>query len=99
MNRKEDLLRTLSEPQEIFGDNTPEIMLLSTDDDEAKSLLFRETRRFLREAGLNIGDSEPINLQLLCRRPEFPSEPLNLIVIRKSCRFSEPLKITSLFVV
>ena len=50
----------------MFADNIPEITLLTTDTDQ-KSLLFNETRQFLREAGLEIGDSEPINLQLLCR--------------------------------
>jgi len=97
MNKKIDLLSSLQKAQEIFGDNMPEVILLSAGS-EAKSLLFNQTRRFLREAGLNIGDSEPINLQLLCRYPNGESEPLNLIVIRKSCRFAEPVKITSLFV-
>lgn len=96
--KKIDLLSTLPDIQNIFADNIPEITLLTTDTDHQRSLLFNETRQFLREAGLEIGDSEPINLQLLCRHPNSSSNPTNLVIIRKSCLFSEPMKITSVFV-
>lgn len=41
-------------------------------------------RRFLQERGVGIEDSEPINLQALCKCPDGTGE-VNLLVVRKQC--------------
>ncbi len=96
---KIDLLGKLTEAEQIFGNDRPEILLMSTTDEQQKSMLFTQTRQFLQERGLSIEDSEPISVQMLCRRPESPSERLNLLVVRKSCKFANKMRISSVFVI
>lgn len=94
-----DLLSGSKEVEKMFQGDRPEIMLLTADNEEQQSMLFIETRKFLRERGLQIGDSEPINLQILCRDPNHSKQRLNMIVIRKACKFEAPVKILSVFVI
>ena len=97
---KIDLLGKQGEAEQIFGDDRPEILLMSTTDEEQKSMLFTRTRQFLQERGLSIEDSEPISVQMLCLRPPISaSERLNLLVVRKSCKFANKMKISSVFVI
>jgi hypothetical protein len=96
---KIDLLAKLTEVEQIFRDGRPEILLISTTTEEQKSMLFTGTRQFLRERGLKIEDSEPISVQLLCKDPNGNSGALNLLVIRKACKFASKMKISSVFVI
>ena len=95
-----DLLSGVTVDEQVFHGDRPEVRLMTADSEEEKSMLFSQTRQFLKQRGLQIGDSEPISLQVLCRDPH-PNhhQPLSFIFIRKACSFAVPLKITSVFVI
>jgi hypothetical protein len=97
-NAKIDLLHGRTDLNKIFKDEHPEILLLTVDEKQRLTFL-TQTRQFLKERGLEIGDSEPINIQILCRDPHSTLRPLQLIFIRKSCKFTDPIKISSIFAI
>ena len=98
---KINLLKGERVDPQVFRGNDPEVLFMTADNKKEETMLFTQTRQFLRQRGLKIGDSEPISLQVLCRDPNGNSKtkPLSFIFIRKSCSFAEALKVTSVFVI
>jgi hypothetical protein len=62
-------------------------------------MVYTQTREFLKQKGLQIGDSEPINIQILCRDPDSASRTLNMVVIRKAFRFNTLMNASYVFVI
>jgi len=94
-----DILSKVTEVGQIFPEERPEVLLMTADNEEEKSMLFTRTRQFLKKRGLQIGDAEPISLNSLCMRDVSPDLPTSFVVIRKACKFDIPMKITSVFII
>ena len=86
--------------KELLRVGKTEIYFLTAETEREVTAFRKGPRQFLREKGVDIGDSEPIILQEACRDPDPTSqESLNFLCARKTCNFAQEIQISIILIV